>query len=72
MQVYVLCQVFAYEGEYLLGVDVYASREEAVAAADRYLAEQAGSVDQLALYTREVGTAAVLDASAIEYFDGTE
>ena len=66
MQVFVLCQVFDYEGEYLLGV--YASREEAVAAARVYRQH----IDGFALYRREIGAAAVLDGAADEYFDGTE
>ena len=70
MQVYVLCQVIDYEGEYLLGV--YASREDAMTAAVRYQAtQQGGSIDGLALYTREVGAPAVF-GDAAEYFDGTE
>lgn len=70
MEVFVLCQVIDYEGEYLLGV--YASREDAMTAAVRYQAtQQGGLIDGLALYTREVGAPAVLDDSA-EYFGGTE
>ena len=67
---FVLCECFDYEGEAVIGL--YASREDAVAAAEAYQASRTDSqgrvsIDELAIYELEVGAAASLRSSADMY-----
>lgn len=67
---FVLCECFDYEGEAVIGL--YASQEDAVAAAEVYQASRLDSqgrctIDELAIYELEVGAAAVLRPSATMY-----
>ena len=67
---FVLCECFDYEGEAVIGL--YASEEDAIAAADRYRESRTDSqgrvsIDELAIYQLEVGAAAELRSSADMY-----
>lgn len=62
---YVLCEIFDYEGEAVLGL--YASEQDARAAAMDYQSSRNYSVDGLCIYELEVGAAARLRADADAY-----